>query len=157
MNWQVRVAYIAVFQWKTSLASLQFSLKADERSLWCKRCMCMCQTQTESQSWVCMAVGEAVVGFHSGVGCADRCWDGLWFPVSSTSNLPCDTTATRRPCIVPSVCWELEFQLFKGLFDTFIKWMVLNWWFLNEMLRRWWHYIAHTRCIMKLKLTFLQT
>lgn len=34
-------------------------------------------------------------------GWADRCRDELWFPVSSTSNLPCDTTATWRLCIEP--------------------------------------------------------
>lgn len=93
------------------------------------------QTQTESQSWVCMAVGETVVGFHSGVGCAERCRDRLWFPVSSTSNLPCDTAAPRRPCIVPrpwnSAETKPNFQLLKGLFDIFIKRMD----FLHEKLR----------------------
>lgn len=94
-------SHTAVRQNKTMFGSV----KADERScsfmsLWCKWCMCVCQTQTESQSWVCTSVGEMVVGFQSGVGRGERRRDGLWFPLS-TSNLPCDTAATRRLCIVP--------------------------------------------------------
>lgn len=92
----VMVSYVAILHWNTSP---QLSLKANERSPWCKRCMC--QTQTESQSWVCTTVGgRQWLSFAVAWGCAGRCWDGLQFPVSSTSNLPCDTTAARRTCIV---------------------------------------------------------
>lgn len=86
--------------------------------------------------WVSHSDWESVMSVHGGGwgggwvsqrqrGSTDRCWDGLWFPLSPTSNLPVMPQQRDGPELFRGRETQLRTASFKGLFDAsimFFKW-----------------------------------
>lgn len=86
--------------------------------------------------WVSHSDWESVMSVHGGGwgggwvsqrqrGSTDRCWDGLWFPLSPTSNLPVMPQQRDGPELFRGCETQPRTASFKGLFDAsmmFFKW-----------------------------------
>lgn len=105
--------------------------------------------------WVSHSDWESVMSVHGGGwgggwvsqrqrGSTDRCWDGLWFPLSPTSNLPVMPQQHDGPELFRGCETQLRTASFKGLFDASIM-------FLNEMLNHGWHFKF---CLLYLSLSW---
>lgn len=122
--WSDKLEWIknAVFQCKTLFVSWK-PIKGHVAT--CHRdAQGVSRSQSESQSWVCMSVGETVVGFRSGVGWrrdAETGSDSRYHQLQTSPVIP-----QRGGPVLYQRPWNSaeKFQLLKGLFDIFMKRLV---------------------------------